>query len=163
RRTEDDIQPYVVIEREQIARSQATDLEGFLKTHLSMNTASRSLEQASTDPSNGFGSIDLRGLGSEQTLILVDGRRVPGVALQGNFFQPYIGGIPLSSIERIEVLPSTAGAIYGGGATGGVVNIIRKRDYTGLDLNVQYGNTFESDVASLAVSANGGFSFGEGR
>lgn len=161
-RTEDDVQPYVVFGREEIERSQATVLEDFLRTRLPMNTASGSNRQGlgSRAPSS---SINLRGLGPGQTLILVDGRRMPNISLGGAFEQPDINGIPLAAIERIEVLPATAGAIYGGGATGGAVNIVLKRDYRGFDVQAAYGNTFDSDVSDRRLDVNAGFTLEGGR
>jgi iron complex outermembrane recepter protein len=160
RRTEDDIQPYVIFDKEQIERSGAPNLESFFKSKLPMNAAMFNQEQFSDNPISAGGNINLRGLGVNQTLILVDGRRVPSVttAIHADFLQPDISGIPLSAIERIEVLPATAGAIYGGGATGGVINIIRKRGYQGVELGVDYGGDFAGDSSSTRVHANGGFS-----
>jgi iron complex outermembrane recepter protein len=160
RRTEDDIQPYVIFDQEQIERSGAPDLETFFKSQLPMNAAMFTQEQNSNFSGSAGGLINLRGLGTNQTLILVDGRRVPGVtnANIADFLQPDISGIPLSAIERIEVLPATAGAIYGGGATGGVINVIRKRQYQGVELGVDYAGDFAGDFSSTRVHANGGMS-----
>lgn len=168
-RTEDDPQPYVVFSAEEIERSQAVSIEDFLKTRLPMNTQAGTSSQdsfESTDRSSYSSSINLRGLGPHQTLILVDGRRMPSVSefsADGGFRQPDINGLPLGAIERIEVLPSTAGGIYGGGATGGVINIILKRDYSGLEIAATYGNVFEADAATRRVDASGGFSLEGGR
>ncbi len=165
RRTEDDPQPYVVFDAKEIEKSNATSLEDFLRTRLPMNTQAVGTNQR--DQFGGYnggnsGRINLRGLGTNQTLILVDGRRVSGI---GDFDlqQSNISGIPLASIERIEVLPSTAGAIFGGSAVGGVVNIILKHSYSGLDLAIDYGNTFDGATGDLKLSLNGGFSFGKTR
>jgi outer membrane receptor protein involved in Fe transport len=162
RRTENDAQPYVVFGRDEIRASQATTLEDFLRTRLPMNTIARSESQTPGSP-NPTSTLNLRGLGSNQTLILVDGRRIPGVAPNGFPIQPNINGISLSAIERIEVLPSTASGIYGGGATGGVVNIILRRDYSGFDFNTTYGESFRGDAENWALSFNGGLSLEDGR
>ncbi len=161
-RTEDAPQPYVVFDNEEIQSSQAVNLEEFLRTRLPMNTAAGSNAQL-IGQSNTTSSIDLRGLGSGQTLILVDGRRLPAVAVEGERLQPDLNGIPLSAVERIEVLPSTASGIYGGGATGGVVNIVLRRDFRGLETRATYGNTFDTDAAAISVDVNGGFSLEGGR
>lgn len=167
RRSRDDAQPYVVFDRSHIERSQATSLEDFFKTRLPMNT----IQGTNSQSTGNFGSqssIDLRGLGTNQTLILVDGRRLPSVFTSsavpaGNFNQPDINGIPLAAVERIEVLPSTASGIYGGGATGGVINIILRRDYTGFEIRAEYGDSFESGGSARRLDANGGFSLFQGR
>ena len=123
RRTEDDAQPYVTFDQKDIQNSQAVTLEDFLRTRLPSNAqqgseSQRTSQVASNGPPSTRSSINLRGLGTNQTLILVDGRRLADVSIQDRNSQaltgsgqPDINGIPLASIERIEVLPSTAGGI----------------------------------------------------
>lgn len=154
-RTRDDAQPYVVFDQGMLARSGAINLEDFLKRRLTMNTVG--MQNSSLAAAVGSASqINLRGLGSSQTLILVDGRRLPQISQVGNPVQPDVNGIPLSAIERIEILPTTASGIYGGGATGGVVNIIMRRDYTGLEIKATYDNTFDTDAAGRRIDLSGG-------
>lgn len=160
-RTEDDVQPYIVFSKEEIRRSLVTDLEEFLVTRLPMN-ASRGPAQRGTVSGavNTMSSINLRGLGTNQTLVLVNGRRVPSSALQFQS-QGDINSIPLAAIERIEVLPATASGIYGGNATGGVVNIVTRQDYAGLELSASYDNSFESDSGRHRFDLSGGMPLGE--
>ncbi len=165
RRSEDDAQPYVVYEAGEIQRSMAGNLEQFLKTRLPMNTVG---ETNSQDAGGQFGNqstVNLRGLGANQTLILLNGRRLPGIfnGVTGAFNQPDINGIPVDAVERIEVLPSTASGIYGGGATGGSVNIILKREYSGITIKASYGNTFDSDAGQRRLEASAGFSLEDGK
>src|SRR5262249_10456959 len=117
RRSEDSPQPYVVFEREEIQRSQSINLGDFLSARLPMNTSAAQYS-GFVNGASVTSSVNLRGLGTNQTLILVDGRRMPGWSSQSTPSQADLNGIPLSAIERIEVLPSTAGGIYGGSATG---------------------------------------------
>lgn len=163
RRTENDVQPYVVFDSSTIANSNAVSVEDFLRTRLPMNTQSNSAGFKALPNNNAQGNINLRGLGADQTLILVDGRRISGVTVSGDLLQPNINGIPKGAVERIEVLPATAGGIYGGSATGGVINIILKRNYSGLTFTAGYGNTLDTDVAYRTLSANIGFSFNNER
>ena len=79
--------------------------------------------------------IDLRGIGSDRTLVLVDGRRVPYAPSTGN--NADLNTIPLAAVERIEILSDGASALYGSDAIGGVVNIILRKDYEGAE--VRYG------------------------
>jgi len=162
RRTPDDIQPYVVFDAEQIAKSGARNIEDFLQTYLPMNAQQVTTSQLGPQTSPQ-GRIDLRGLGSSQTLVLVDGRRLPSISTGDSFKQANINGISMSQIERIEILPATASGIYGGGATGGVINIILKRDYSGVDIDVNYGNAFDGGVDQYRVDISGGFSLESGR
>lgn len=168
-RSEDASQPYVVFDRAEIERTPADNLEDFLRRRLPQNTQASSNAQGFVDGSgassvvtqNNVSQINLRGLGVDETLILIDGRRAPRVAnLPGpsaSFGQTDINGIPLSAIERIEILPSTAGGIYGGGATGGVINIVRRRDYTGIDARVGYEGTFRGGGETFRAELSGGF------
>jgi iron complex outermembrane receptor protein len=162
-RTEDDVQPYTIFRSEQIQQSGATNVEDFLKQQLTMNTAGATNSQANASagvsPFGTTSSINLRGLGSNETLILIDGRRTAGVSIRGAGYQADINGIPLSAIERIEVLPSSASAIYGGAAVGGVVNIILKKSFSGGDFSYTYDKPESSSANKRTVSANYGISF----
>ncbi len=151
-RTRDDVQPYVVFGHEQIQNSQATNLGDFFRTRLPM---------ASPNGAAGFvpwatagsvqSNINLRGLGNNQTLILLDGRPMTAGGRGNSLGQADINGIPLTMIERVEILPSTASGIYGGGATGGVINIITRKDFNGALLSLNYVNTFDTDSAQRQV------------
>lgn len=148
-RTQDDSQPFIVMTRDEIQRSGAPNLETFLRDRLNVNASPLVSEQSpaqsltsSSSVGRGTSSFNLRGLGVRDTLILVDGRRQPGVNLgDGTIGQAQITGIPLAAIERIEVLASSASGIYGSGASGGVINIILKRDFSGGEITGTYGNT----------------------
>jgi outer membrane receptor protein involved in Fe transport len=94
--------------------------------------------------------------------VLIDGRRVPHTGQSapggaGGREDFNVDGIPLSAIERIEVLPQGAGAIYGSEAIAGVINIVLKKNYQGAELNISYDNTFDSDAALTTVSLTGGY------
>ena len=164
-RTRDDAQPYVVFSRGQIEQSNATNLDEFFRTRLPMNNTGSITPLNYSGPSTRS-SVNLRGLGSNQTLILLDGRRIPSSNVGGagsGAFQGDINGIPLGMIERIEVLPSTASGIHGGGATGGVINIITRKDYMGVEAAVSYTNTFKTDASLRRLDINGSFHLNGGR
>ena len=92
-------------------------------------------------------TFNLRGLGGQNTLVMINGRRVARTGvIRGNDASD-LAGIPVSSIERIEVLLGGASAIYGSDAVGGVINIILRRNYAGGELAMSYENTFSSDTA----------------
>ena len=160
-RTRNDAQPYVTFDALEIEKSQVTTLEEFLRTRLPMNSAIR--PSAYSDTGSNSSTINLRGLGTDQTLILINGRRTSSISNGLDFTQPDVNGIPIASIERIEVLPSTASGIYGGAATGGVINIILKSDYQGLELVANYDNTFDTNSAVRRFDLNGGLSFNGGK
>ncbi len=148
RRSVDDIQPYSVLGATGILDAQADDVEDLLRQHLSSNTVMRSFSQA---PVASFGSnrsqVNIGGFGAAQTLVLIDGRRMPATPEFQNFGQPDLNGLPSIAIDRIETLSSTAGGIYGNGATGGVVNIVLKRNYSGGEFESGGGITQHGDAA----------------
>lgn len=154
-RTRDDAQPYVVFSGEQIAQAQVANLQDFFRSRLPMAT---NIGLSTFAGGSAFSqSVNLRGIGTNQTLILVDGRRLPTFVVPGSLggpITPDINGIPMSAIERIEVLPSTASGIYGGGATGGVINIITRKDYSGGEVTLNYVNTFDTDAARRRADLN---------
>ena len=104
----------------------------------------------------GASTVNLRGLGSESTLILVDGRRVGYSGLLGGVTD--IASIPLSMVERIEIITDGASAIYGSDAVGGAVNIITRKDYEGVTVTVDYGRPdkpgYDETRASIAAGWN---------
>ncbi len=160
-----DIQAYYIIGPDEIENSGKTDLDDVLRDSLTQNTLSET--NAQVDPSalslqmGAASSVNLRGLGSSQTLILINGQRTANFANRGATFQPDINGIPLAAIERVEVLPGSASAIYGGTAVGGVVNVILKRNYQGSQVSTGYQNTFDSDAPIRTVNAIYGFNLGK--
>lgn len=163
RRSEDATQPYVVFGRDEIERSGANNINDFLSRKLSSAT-NGSGSVSGQGSGEGFGSsISLRGLGPNQTLILVDGRRIADASQNGFFRQPDINGIPLAAIERIEVLPATASGIYGGSAVGGVINIVLRRDYSGAETRLSYANTFDTDVMQRRAEFSAGYTLEDGR
>ena len=162
-RSRDDIQPYVILDSEMIAQSGARDVDTFLKQRLPMNSVALSGSQLGTNVGGNQSTVNLRGLGPNQTLILVDGRRMLGVTQSGSPQQPDINTIPLAAIERIEVLPTSASAIYGGSATGGVVNIILRRDYSGAEVKVTYDDTWDFKASGYRVDAAFGAQWNAGR
>ncbi|MEJ1964508.1 MAG: TonB-dependent receptor [Gammaproteobacteria bacterium] len=159
-RTRDDAQPYVIFNRDTVRQSGAANLEDFLKQRLPMNSQGKANAQQATSTIK-TSQINLRGLGANQTLILIDGHRAPLISYFGGTSQADLNGVPLAAIERIEVLPATASGIYGGGATGGVVNVILRRDYTGAEVGLGYGSSFSSDASSYRADFSGGFTAGE--
>ncbi|WP_137166462.1 TonB-dependent receptor [Salinimonas lutimaris] len=92
---------------------------------------------------NGAAAVSLRGMGPDATLVLINGRRVAISAFAESITNSFvdINSIPVSAIERIDILKDGASAIYGSDAVAGVVNVILKKDFDGLEINVGYGGT----------------------
>ena len=115
----------------------------------------------SSATSFGESILQLRGLGAERTLVLVNGRRhVSGV--EGSQAVD-VGTIPPALIERVEVLTGGASAVYGADAVTGVVNFILKKDFEGIDLDVQTGTSSEGDGERTLFSGLFGKNFADGR
>lgn len=106
--------------------------------------------------------VNLRGLGAGSTLVLIDGHRIAPGAGAGRFVD--VSAIPVSAIERIEILPEGASAIYGADAVGGVVNIILRDDYQGAETRMSFGTSTGDgpNEALLAQTLGGHWSSGSG-
>ena len=146
--------PIVTISKEAIDQSGISNI-GDLVARLP-SIAGAAVNPA-TNNGGGFGetNIELRGLDARRTLILVDGRRV---GIVGNSDATDVSQIPISMVERVEVLKEGAGAVYGSDAIGGVVNFITRKDVQGLELHADYGRTTRSDGAHNSISATFGTS-----
>lgn len=108
----------------------------------------------------GGSSINLRGLGADSTLILINGRRVPASGLSGNFVD--ISTIPQTAIERIELLADGASALYGSDAVGGVVNFILRKDFDGAESRFRYGRSTSGGVDEYRAAQVFGRSWSSG-
>ncbi len=121
-------------------------------------------EGGTTSFVRGASAIDLRGLGPNNTLVLIDGRRQApnGIASNGTVFVD-LNRIPVSLIERVELLKDGASALYGSDATAGVINIITRQNFVGAEITARYGNYFKTDGGELSVSLFGGTRAGKAR
>lgn len=102
---------------------------------------------------DGSARVALRGI-PEGTLVLVNGRRVAPVAFAES--EVDLNMIPIAAIERIEVLKDGASAVYGSDAIAGVVNVILRKEFEGVELMAYYGNTTERDAAKQQYSFTSG-------
>jgi iron complex outermembrane receptor protein len=111
---------------------------------------------------NGFSAsgaaVSLRGLGPNNTLVLVNGRRLAnfGLADDGHASYPDLSQLPFDAVERIEVLKDGASAIYGSDAVAGVVNVILRQQFTGFTATATGGTTYNGEGNNFKVSATGG-------
>ena len=115
----------------------------------------------SNNPSNsGRANIQLRGIGSQRTLVLLDGRRPTP---SDNLGRVDLNTIPAALIENIEVITGGASAAYGSDAVAGVVNFHLKHRFTGVQLDAQYGKTDRNDGAEQQYSITAGGNFADDR
>lgn len=122
---------------------------------------------------NGFGVgqsfVNLYGLGSQRTLVLVNGRRFVGANPASAFSSAESGTqvdvniIPTNLVERIEVVGIGGAPIYGADAIAGTVNFVLKSKFKGIDIDAQSGISQRGDLPNWRINAIGGFNFAEGR
>jgi iron complex outermembrane recepter protein len=143
--------PVQILKREDIDRIGASSTEELVKqlSSLSSNGSVTTVATASGTGSGGIATVSLRGLGGARTLVLVNGRRASvygGGSAGAAGSSVDINGIPLSAIERVEVLKDGASAVYGSDAIAGVVNFILRKDFTGVELTGTYGQPTGGNV-----------------
>ncbi len=107
----------------------------------------------------GGSALNLRGLGADASLTLLNGRRL---AYDGFSQAVDISAIPVEAVERLEIVPDGASAIYGSDAVGGVANVILKSDYDGVTLGTRYGGATEGGLATREYTATAGSTWASG-
>ena len=108
----------------------------------------------------GISSANLRGLGSANTLVLLNGRRVAGAAGVQEFFAN-LRDFPAAAIDRVEIMMDGGSALYGSDAIAGVINIITKKDYTGVQIAASYQDS-STDAHQRRVNGFGGYNWDGG-
>lgn len=149
--------PVSVVTSEKIELAGSSGVEEFLRD---IPQAVAAIGSATNNGNEGAATVDLRNLGEERTLVLVDGKR----------FVPYdsngivdLNMIPSALIERVEVVTGGASAVYGSDAVAGVVNFIMRKDFEGIEADAQYGLTEKGDGRAYNLSLTGGMNFADGR
>jgi outer membrane receptor protein involved in Fe transport len=154
--------PVSTLDAEDFQNFGGTDVTAALRqipALISSGTVADSLERGGGGV--GQATLNLRQLGSNRTLVLVDGwRHVSGVAGTQTVD---VSTIPNALIERVEVLTGGASAVYGADAVTGVVNYVLKRDFEGIQLNGQMGLSTEGDGKSYRLEGVIGQNFADGR
>ena len=140
--------PITTISREEIQASGATTVAEFMRSVPFASTGNFRPQSGSSAQS--LAEINLRGLGAERTLVLIDGRRAAKGPMIGDRVDVNI--IPMAMIERVEILTDSGSAIYGSDAIGGVVNFITRKDFEGVEASAQYGVTDYGDAAQNVLT-----------
>jgi len=151
--------PVTVIKREELEASGSVTVAEFMRT--STFSSAGNFRPQSGSSAQSFAGIDLRGLGSNRTLVLIDGRRLPKAPNVGDSADLNI--VPMAAVERIEILTDGASAIYGSDAIGGVVNIITRKDFDGIALTAGYTKPENKGGARPEASALIGINGDKGR
>ncbi len=155
--------PVTVLTRAQIDASGKTSVADVLRETTFASFGNFRPQSGSSAQS--VADIDLRGIGSDRTLVLIDGRRAPYAPSTGQAAD--LNTIPLAAVERIEILSDGASALYGSDAIGGVVNVILRQDFEGAEVRlgmgmpkVQGGDTEEGSVVFGTNSDRGNMMLG---
>lgn len=150
--------PINVVSAADIAlKANSANIENVLND-LPQVTATQS--STSNNPGGGVATVNLRNLGSQRTLVLVNGRRYMSYDVNQVVD---LNTIPSALIERVDVLTGGASAVYGSDAVGGVVNFVLKHDFSGVELGTSYGLTERGDGQEWNVNATIGTNFSENR
>ncbi|MFN5723814.1 MAG: TonB-dependent receptor plug domain-containing protein, partial [Betaproteobacteria bacterium] len=128
--------PVTVIDRAAIEATGQTSVAELMREVTFASFGNNKPQSGSS--AQALSDVDLRGLGSNRTLVLVDGRRVSKAPFSGS--SQDLNAVPLAAVERIEILSDGASAVYGSDAIGGVVNIITRKNFNGVQVNYGEGN-----------------------
>jgi iron complex outermembrane recepter protein len=149
--------PISSLSSEEIQRTQPVSVEEFFKT---LPVAIPAIGAGTNNGSNGRASIDLRGLGANRNIVLIDGRRMVPADLDG---RTDTNAIPLALIERVDIVTGGASAVYGADAVTGVVNFVLKQNFEGVEANATYGQSGESDAGRQNYDLTIGSNVADGR
>jgi iron complex outermembrane recepter protein len=154
--------PLQIVNDQAIKDSGATNIQELLLENPAFGTPALSrTNSAFLTSGTGVATVDLRDLGSDRTLVLVNGRRVvaglPGSATVD------LNVIPTQFLERVDVLTGGASSLYGSDAVAGVVNFVYKRNFEGIEANGQYGITERGDDRRYQANVTVGTNFADDR
>ncbi len=158
--------PIVSLDAAKLQQSGNTNVTEFLRRVPALTNSLDSTRTAGNAQEGRIGEaglnlLDLRGLGTNRTLVLVNGRR--HVASQFDTAAVDINAIPIDLIERVDVLTGPQSAIYGADAVSGVVNFILRRNFDGVMARSQFGISSRGDAGNRFASAIAGRNFADGR
>lgn len=154
--------PLVTIDNEAIADTGLGLLSEILVEGApSLGEGSSNTNSQSSVQNTGLSTIDLRNLGVDRTLTLIDGRRVVSNSYSGNYVS--LSSIPSGMVDRVEIISGGASAVYGSDAIAGVVNIITQQDKEGFELQIRGGETPAGGGEEFSVDFDFGKSFNSGK
>jgi len=148
--------PVTVIKIDDLKKQGVTSIEQIMAT-LSAVQVQQGTSQSVGAGTGGAAFADVRGIGANKTLVLLNGRRIANNALDSS--APDMNMIPFAALERVELLRDGASALYGTDAIGGVINFITRRDFVGGSVSLGYDKP--QDPGAKAKSGNIGFGFGD--
>lgn len=151
--------PIVTISAETFEQQGVSNAEQLVNT---LPQVVPSFSSGNNNPGGGQAWVDLRGVGSVRTLVLVDGKRMtPADATAGS--RTDINTIPTGLIERVEIISGGASAVYGSDAVAGAVNFILKKNFDGVEFGGRFGMSELSDAQTQAYDVTMGSDLADGR
>jgi outer membrane receptor protein involved in Fe transport len=150
--------PISSISAEEIKQSQPIAVEEFVK---GLPAALPSIGQGTNNGTAGAATVDLRGLGANRTLVLINGRRMVPFNLLGVVDT---NAIPIALLSRVDLLTGGASVAYGADAVAGVINFNLKKNFTGIDVSTSYGGTADQhDAKKKRTDVTMGANLDDGR
>lgn len=148
--------PVTIIKADDLKKEGITTIEGVM-ANLSVSQSQTGTSQSVGASTGGASFADLRGIGANKTLVLLNGRRLANNAYDSS--APDLNMIPFAALERVEVLRDGASALYGSDAVGGVINFITKKDFQGGSVTV--GADSPQHAGGKSKNVNAAFGFGD--
>jgi outer membrane receptor protein involved in Fe transport len=158
--------PVVVLDRAELDRAGYATVAEALTSQpqafggsTSDDTGTTGADPTTTNSSRATG-VNLRGLGADATLVLINGRRMAGAGLMGDFAD--ISAIPIAAVARVEILLDGASALYGSDAVGGVVNVVLRERFEGAETRARIGGSTHGDLGQHQLAQTFGHAWGSG-
>jgi iron complex outermembrane recepter protein len=151
--------PIDIYTRKDIERSGATTISELVKNLSALDIDDQGELTGNSPSGSGTTNLQIRGLSERNVLVLLNGRRLPVNALHdgsGAGAAVDVNNIPLSAIEQVQVLKDGGSAIYGADAVAGVINFITRKNYSGLELRIGYGQSSRGDSKETPFGLVGG-------
>ena len=149
--------PITSVTAEEIRASQPVAVEEFVKN---LSVALPGIGSGTNNGSGGGATIDLRGLGANRSLVLINGRRVVPFDLYGAVDT---NAIPIALLQRVDLVTGGASAVYGADAVAGVANFVLKKDFRGFAVDTSYGMSERGDAAKRRADFTMGAGLENGR
>ncbi|ANH69824.1 TonB-dependent siderophore receptor [Mitsuaria sp. 7] len=148
--------PVTVVKMDDLRKSGVTSVEQIMANLTSVQSSTNTAQSIGSS-SGGASFADMRGIGADKTLVLLNGQRIANNAVDGS--APDLNMIPFAAIDRIEVLRDGASSLYGTDAIGGVINFITKTSYQGFTITGGYDSP--QHAGGKTRSVNAGFGYGD--
>ena len=149
--------PITSVSATEINSSQPIAIEEIIR---GLPAAIPAIGPGTNNGSGGIATIDLRGLGPQRTLVLINGRRMVPADLTGRVDT---NAIPVALLERIDLVTGGASAVYGADAVSGVVNFVLKKNFTGVEAQTTYGVSEQGDAKRYRTDLTVGSNLADGR